>query len=73
VEEHCHESQWGIVLEGRIELTVGGVTRTYSKGDRYFIEKDVPHSARSSPGTPISHFFDQPARYREKGVPLNRG
>ena len=27
VEEHAHESQWGIVLEGRIDLSVGGVTQ----------------------------------------------
>jgi len=35
--EHSHESQWGIVLEGEIELIIGGVKNRYKKGDRYFI------------------------------------
>lgn len=64
VAEHSHESQWGIVLEGRIELTAGGVTRMYGKGDRYFIEKGVPHSARIFAGYTDVTLFDQPLRYR---------
>jgi len=27
--EHSHESQWGIVLEGEIELIIGGVKNRY--------------------------------------------
>ena len=66
VGEHSHEAQWGIVLEGEIELTVGGVKNTYSRGDRYFIPKGVPHSARIGPGYADVTFFDQPTRYRAK-------
>lgn len=44
--EHAHASQWGIVLEGRITLTIGGVTNTYQKGDRYFIPSAVAHSGK---------------------------
>lgn len=43
---HSHESQYGIVLEGRIELTINGKTNTYTKGDRYFIPKGVMHSGK---------------------------
>ncbi|MBW2237576.1 MAG: cupin domain-containing protein, partial [Deltaproteobacteria bacterium] len=35
--EHSHAAQIGIVLEGRIDLTIAGKTKTYKKGDRYFI------------------------------------
>jgi quercetin dioxygenase-like cupin family protein len=66
VAAHSHEAQWGIVLEGRIELTVGGVTRTYGRGERYFIERGVPHSARIFSGYADITFFDQPSRYRVK-------
>ena len=32
-----HGSQWAVVLEGRIDMTIGGVRKVYEKGDRYFI------------------------------------
>jgi quercetin dioxygenase-like cupin family protein len=66
VPEHSHESQWGIVLEGTIDLTIGGVRRTYMKGDRYFIDKGVRHSARVSAGYADVTFFNQASRYRAR-------
>ena len=64
--EHAHESQWGIVLEGKIELTIGGVTKTYVKGDRYFIEKNVKHSGKIFAGYADITFFNQRNRYSTK-------
>ena len=43
---HSHESQWGIVLEGRIDLNIGGELKNYLKGDRYFIPAGVEHSGK---------------------------
>ena len=34
---HSHKAQWGTVVEGEIELTIGGETRTYRPGDSYSI------------------------------------
>ena len=34
--EHSHAAQIGIVLEGRIDLTIAGKTKTFTKGDQYF-------------------------------------
>lgn len=62
--EHSHESQWGVVLEGRIDLVVNGVKRSYSKGDRYFIPKGVSHSGRIYAGYADMTFFNQPDRYK---------
>jgi mannose-6-phosphate isomerase-like protein (cupin superfamily) len=64
--EHAHESQWGVVLEGRIDLVVAGVKRTYSKGDRYFIPKGVKHSGKIYAGYADITFFNQPDRYKVK-------
>ena len=64
--EHSHESQWGIVLEGKIELVIGGVRNTYQKGDRYFIPKGVEHSGRIFTGYADMTFFDQADRYKVK-------
>lgn len=61
--EHSHEAQWGIVLEGKIELTINGVKNTYAKGDRYFIEKDVKHSGKIFAGYADITFFNQKDRY----------
>ncbi len=66
VPEHFHESQWGIVLEGQIELTIDGVKRLYSKGDRYFIPKGITHSAKIFAGYTDITFFNQADRYKVK-------
>ena len=63
---HRHESQWGIVIEGRIDLTIAGKKRTYFKGDRYYIPKGVYHSATIFPGYSDITFFNQKDRYKEK-------
>lgn len=64
--EHAHESQWGIVLDGKIELTIDGVSRAYTKGDRYFIPKEVKHSGKIHAGYADITFFNQPDRYQSK-------
>ena len=64
--EHSHESQWGIVLEGRIELCIDGITNTYEKGDRYFIPKEIRHSGRIFAGYADITFFGQKNRYKQK-------
>jgi quercetin dioxygenase-like cupin family protein len=64
--EHGHESQVGFVLEGKIELCIDGRTRTYGKGDRYFIPAGIKHSGRIFAGYADITFFNEPHRYQEK-------
>ncbi len=64
--EHSHESQYGIVLEGQIELTINGSTKTYSKGDRYFIPKGIIHSGKIFAGYADMTFFNEKDRYKVK-------
>jgi len=64
--EHSHESQWGIVLDGKIDLTVDGVVKTYSKGDRYFIPAGVKHSVKIHAGYADITFFNEKDRYKTK-------
>jgi quercetin dioxygenase-like cupin family protein len=61
--EHSHESQWGIVLEGRIDLIIGGTMHTFLKGDRYFIENGVKHSGKIYAGYADMTFFNERNRY----------
>ena len=66
VPEHSHESQWSVVLEGKLDLTIEGVMRTYSKGDRMFIPKGAKHSAKVYAGYADISFFNQKDRYKPK-------
>ena len=63
VAEHRHAAQWGVVLDGRIELAIDGKTRIYEKGDSYFIPENVPHSAKISAGYKDVTLFAQKDRY----------
>lgn len=66
VPTHSHEAQWGVVLAGKIDLTIDGVERTYSKGDSVFIPKGARHSAKVYAGYADVSFFNQKDRYNTK-------
>ena len=66
VPEHSHEAQWGIVLAGKIDFTIDGIERTYTKGDSVFIPKGVKHSAKIYAGYADISFFNQKNRYKPK-------
>jgi quercetin dioxygenase-like cupin family protein len=66
VPPHSHGEQWGIVVEGEMELTIGDETRRYGPGDSYHIPAGVPHGAKF-----LSHFraidvFADANRYQAK-------
>ncbi|MGD9153859.1 MAG: cupin domain-containing protein [Gammaproteobacteria bacterium] len=61
--EHSHAAQVGIVLKGKIDLTVDGKKSTYTKGDRYYIPEGIPHSAKIYAGYADITFFDEADRF----------
>ncbi len=46
VPPHSHGPQWGIVVEGEMELTIAGETRHYAQGDSYFVPAGAVHGAK---------------------------
>jgi len=66
VAPHSHGAQWGIVLEGKIALTIEGNERTYTKGDRFYILEGEVHSAKISAGYTSMEFFEDKDRYKMK-------
>jgi mannose-6-phosphate isomerase-like protein (cupin superfamily) len=66
VPAHAHGNQGGTVIDGRIELTIGGKKRTYHRGDSYFIPADTTHSAIIYPGFRAVDYFDDKDRYQPK-------
>ena len=65
--EHSHEAQWGLVLEGEIELTIDGRKSTFVKGDRYYIPAGVVHSGKVFSGYADVTFFNEKDRYKVVG------
>jgi quercetin dioxygenase-like cupin family protein len=63
VAPHSHSAQWGIVIQGEMNLTIGGETKTYRKGDHYFIPEGIIHSAAFNSKTWVLDYFNEPGRY----------
>jgi hypothetical protein len=64
--EHAHAAQVGIVLEGKIELVIGGEKQCFTKGNRYYIPEGVKHSGKIYAGYADITFFNEPNRYLAK-------
>ena len=63
---HAHGAQWGTVIAGEIEFTIGGETKTYRHGDSYDIPAGVEHGARIKAGTRVIDVFAEADRYPVK-------
>ena len=66
VPEHAHGDQWGIVIEGEMDLTIAGKTETYRRGDSYFIPSGTSHGAILRSGFRALDMFADRDRYRIK-------
>ena len=67
VPEHCHDyPQWGIMVEGKMELTIEGKPRICEKGDEYVIPAQAKHYARFLTKSRVIDFFSEKSRYRPK-------
>ncbi len=67
VPEHSHEyAQWGVVLDGEMELTIDGETQVYGKGQDYIIPPHARHSAKSLSRVRVLDLFQEKTRYRTK-------
>jgi len=69
VPEHSHDyPQWGIVIEGRMELTIDGKTRICEKGDEYVIPAKAKHYVRFLSKSRVIDFFSEKMRYGTKSA-----
>jgi quercetin dioxygenase-like cupin family protein len=64
VDKHKHATQWGIVVDGEMELTIGNETKLYQKGDYYYIPEGILHSAVFTKQTRVIDFFAEEERYK---------
>jgi quercetin dioxygenase-like cupin family protein len=67
VPEHSHDyAQWGMVIEGKMELTINGKVRICEKGDEYVIPVQAKHYAKFQRKSRVMDFFSEKNRYRAK-------
>jgi quercetin dioxygenase-like cupin family protein len=66
VAPHSHGEQWGIVVEGKMELTIDGKTQLYQPGDSYHIPAGVIHSAKFLTRFRVIDVFADKNRYHPK-------
>jgi len=66
IPEHSHDSQWEIVLNGKVDYFEKGIKHTYVKGDRFYIPKGTKHSAKVYAGYAAIAYFNQKDRYVKK-------
>jgi len=66
IAPHSHGAQWGVVLEGEMELTIDGQTRTCRKGDSYYIPAGVVHGATFREHFRAMDMFAEPDRYKPR-------
>lgn len=64
VPEHSHGyTQWGVMLKGKMQLTVDGKTHVIKKGDEYVIPAKAKHYATFLTKCRVIDFFSEKARY----------
>jgi quercetin dioxygenase-like cupin family protein len=67
VPEHSHDyPQWGMMIEGEMELTIDGKTRNCKKGDEYLIPARAKHEAHFLAKSRVMDLFSEKTRYRTK-------
>jgi quercetin dioxygenase-like cupin family protein len=63
VPDHAHHhEQMGIMVSGRLEFTIGGVTRILGPGDIWRIPGGVHHSVRAIDGPAVALDVFRPIR-----------
>ena len=67
VPEHSHGySQWGIMLKGKMQLTIDGKAHLIRKGDEYVIPANAKHYATFLSKSRVIDFFSERTRYKTK-------
>lgn len=65
-DEHEHEEQWGIIVDGEVEMTIDGEPRKLSSGDAVHIPPFVRHSGKALAGGFGIDIFHQVDRFKAK-------
>jgi quercetin dioxygenase-like cupin family protein len=69
VPEHSHSyPQWGMVIDGKMELTINKTPRICEKGYEYLIPAGAKHFAHFAQRTRVMDLFSEKNRYKPKPI-----
>ena len=64
---HSHSyPQWGIVVEGAMEMKIANQPWSFRKGDEYLVPAGATHSAKFFSRTRVMDLFSEKSRYTPK-------
>jgi mannose-6-phosphate isomerase-like protein (cupin superfamily) len=66
IPPHSHGEQWGLMIEGEMDLTVAGLTRRVKPGDWYHIPAGAAHTATFLTRVLVMDLFADRDRYRSQ-------
>ncbi len=65
--EHTHSyPQWGLVIEGKMELKIDGKSRICQRGDEYLIPAQAKHCAKFLSHTRVIDLFSEKTRFKRR-------
>ena len=64
--EHSHESQWELVVNGKVDVWIDEKLHSCKKGDSFYIPSGVKHYAKVYAGYACVVFFNEKERYKKK-------
>lgn len=64
--DHTHGNEWGLVIRGRVDITIDGVTSSYGPGESYLVREGVVHSVVNHPGLIGITVFEGTDRFAAK-------
>ncbi len=65
--DHNHTyAQWGVVIDGEMELRIDGKPRICKSGDEYLIPVGAMHGSKFIEKTRVMDFFSEKDRYKPK-------
>lgn len=66
IPEHSHSTQWGVVLKGKIRFIVKGKSRTFTRGEVFFIPGGARHSSQVIAPYADVQFFAEKSRFKAR-------
>jgi quercetin dioxygenase-like cupin family protein len=65
---HTHAAEWGIVVEGEFEITIGNEKTIYRKGDTFYISENTPHSGYFITDVISFHFLNDDSYFKSLNI-----
>lgn len=66
IPTHSHGPSWGIVVEGKVEITTAGEAQVLTTGDSFAVQGGVEHGAKVLEAARMIEVFSDAGRFKAK-------